>query len=328
MKFLIVGAGALGGYFGGRLLEIGREVTFLVRPRRMAQLDRDGLVVKSQFGDMLFPRPPALLSGEIRSTFDVVIVSCKAYDLPETMESFAAAVGPDTMILPLLNGVAHLDQLTARFGAGHVLGGQCLISATLDAQNVIQHLNDSHTLGFGECDGRNTARIEALSAAFSGAKFDARLSGEIIQEMWEKFVFIASAAGITCLMRSAIGDIAAAGGSAIALQLFEECSSIAAHAGFGPRPSSKERSRAILTTPGSPITASMLKDIERNAPTEADHILGDLLHRADPSLADASVLRIAYTHLKCYGERRAREARSAKSTPFPADALGQVGAAD
>ncbi|OEZ32429.1 2-dehydropantoate 2-reductase [Variovorax boronicumulans] len=309
MRFLMVGAGALGGYFGARLLAAGRDVTFLLRPGRAAQLATTGLVVRSPFGDLDLPTPKHVLAPQIAGPYDVVVVGCKAYDLDATMDSFAPAVGPDTVILPLLNGLGHIDRLVARFGEARVLGGLCMISATLDDEGRVQHLNDMHSLSYGErADGRSP-RIDDIAAQFAGANFTATASETIAQDMWEKWVFIASAAGLTSLMHASIGDIVAAGGEDVALAIFDECCAIAAHNGFAPRPGALTRGRAVVTTAGSPMTASMYKDMARGARVEADHILGDLLARA-PRTASAtpSVLRTAYVHLKAYEFRRAREA--------------------
>jgi 2-dehydropantoate 2-reductase len=308
VRFLVVGAGAIGGYFGGRLLEVGRDVTFLVRPGRAAQLATTGLVIRSRLGDVVLPSPPRVLAPELSSHFDVVLLSCKAYDLEPAMASFAPAVGPDTAILPLLNGLSHLDRLSDRFGGDRVLGGQCFISASLDPGGVVLHLNESHTLSFGERVGERSARVQAIAAAMGGARFDARASDEILQEMWEKWVFIAAAAGITCLMRAPVGDIVAAGGADLAVALLDECGAVAEAAGCAPRPDFVERNRALLTAAGSGLAASMLRDVERSAPTEVDHIIGDMLRRrGDAPEADQSLLRIAYTHLKAYEARRVRE---------------------
>ena len=308
MRILVVGAGAIGGYFGGRLIEVGRDVTFLVRPKRAAQLAETGLVVKSRFGDVILKVPPTVQAHKIDRHFDLVLLSCKAYDLDAAIDSFAAAVGPETAILPLLNGMRHLDVLDERFGAAHVLGGQCLIAATLDDSGRIVHLNDSHLLTFGERDGNRSPRIDAILQEMSQANFASRASSVILLEMWEKWVFLATLAGITCLMRSAIGDIAAAGAAHLALELLEECRSIAARKGFTPRPEFLERTRRTVTAAGSPLTASMLRDMERRAWIEADHILGDLLRRGSqvPN-ADRSLLQLAYRHLKAYEARRDRE---------------------
>ena len=168
-------------------------------------------MIRSRLGDAALPAPPFVLAENLHTPFDVVVVGCKAYDLAETMAAFAPAVGPQTVILPLLNGMRHFDDLQQRFGAERVLGGLCMISAALDAAGAVQHLNDLHVLVFGELDGSPSARVAEIEADFAGAKFDARASSQVQLELWEKWVFIASAAAITCLMRASIGDIVAAG---------------------------------------------------------------------------------------------------------------------
>jgi 2-dehydropantoate 2-reductase len=310
MRILVVGAGAIGGYFGGRLLQAGRDVTFLVRPGRAQRLKETGLSIRSRFGDVDLPAP-VVTANALRAPFDLVLLSCKAYDLEGAMDSVAPAVGADTAILPLLNGMRHLDLLEQRFGAAAVLGGQCLISTTLDADGRVLHLNDNHSLSFGERDGSDSERVRAIASALSGAMFEARASREILQEMWEKWVFIATGAGITCLMRSTVGDIVAAGAADLASGLLDECAAIAVRAGFPPRQATLQRSRTTFTTAGSGLTASMLRDVERGARTEADHVLGDLLRRSGETAEPRSLLRIAYAQLCAYESRRARESRAA-----------------
>jgi 2-dehydropantoate 2-reductase len=299
MRILVVGAGAVGGYFGGRLLQAGRDVTFLVRPRRAAELAKHGLTIRSPVGDFHRPSPPTVLQEDLAQPFDLVLLSCKAYDLDGAMASFAKAVGPTTAILPLLNGMRHIDQLAERFGREHVLGGQCVISGTLDADGAVVHLNDWHGLTFGELDGSRSQRIETIAVALLDAGFDARLSDEIRHEMWEKWVLIATTAGMTCLMRASVGEYVAAGAADLALGLLSECASIAAAQGFPLREPALARARKALTASGSPFKASMLRDIERGKPVEGDQILGDLLRRAaKPN--DISLLRVATLHVKAY----------------------------
>ena len=307
MRILVVGAGALGGYFGGRLKSAGRDVTFLVRPRRAEQLAKTGLVIRSPFGDLNLAKPPTIAAENLYQPFDLILLSCKSYDLESAMESFARAVGPNTAILPLLNGMKHMDSLGARFGTAAVLGGQCFISATLDPEGRILHLNDMHLLSFGEQDGAKSARVEKIASELSGNGFDAHLSTAITQEMWEKWAFIAAAAGIGCLMRGAFGDIVAAGASHFGAEIFAECCAIAAENGFPPGDAAAERNRALITARGSPIAPSMLRDIERGAPIEADHIVGDILHRGGNRLGGFPLLQIGYAHLKTYEARRQRE---------------------
>lgn len=308
MRILMIGAGAIGGYFGGRLLAAGRDVTFLVRERRAAQLEATGLVVKSPQGDLTLPHPPTLLSNRIHEPFDLIVVSCKAYDLADAIESFAPAVGPATQILPLLNGMAHLDLLDARFSRQAVLGGKCAISTTLDDAGTILHLNPMQSLSFGERDGGLSPRVEAVRAQLAGAGFDAVASAQIVQDMWEKWVFLAALAASTCLMRASAGTIVAAPqGTALLLQLFDECIAIASSQGRPPAPAFVARARTMLTTPGSTIKASMLRDIERQARIEADHVVGDLLRRRPAGLdggAGLSALEMAYAHLKAYEASR------------------------
>ena len=306
MKILVIGAGAIGGYFGGRLLEAKRDVVFLVRPRRAGQLAKTGLVIKSPRGDVNIPNPPTVQADALHQHFDLILLSCKAYDLDDAIESFAPAVGPKTMILPLLNGMRHLDSLEQRFGAKAVLGGQCVISSTMDPDGQIIHLGDFHTLTFGERDGARTERTRTIEEEFSRANFDADLVEDILQEMWEKWIFIASLAGITCLMRAAVGDIVTAGGADLAIALLDECTTIASQQGFPPRAAALQRSRAMLTATGAPLTASMLRDVEGNARTEFEHVLGDLMRRGRTKETTASVLRMAYVHLAAYEARQRR----------------------
>lgn len=344
IRILTVGAGSIGGYFGGRLLAAGRDVTFLVHAPRATQLAQTGLVIRSPRGDLDLLAPPTITAEALRAAaavytaqeaqeargnyehFDLILLSVKAYDLEAAMDDFAPAVGPHTLILPLLNGMRHLELLDARFGSDHVLGGQCVISTTLDPDGRIVHLGEVASLSFGarersdgsagSGDGSRSEQHVAIAAALSVAGFEARLSEAIMQEMWEKWVFIATGAGITCLMRAAVGDIVAAGAADLPEMLLEECAAIAAQQGFAVRAAVMQQDRATFTAPGSPLTASMLRDIERGAPIEADQIIGDLLRRAhgdrraeEQERRRASpLLHIAYAHLKSYEARRAREA--------------------
>jgi 2-dehydropantoate 2-reductase len=307
MRFLVVGAGATGGYFGGRLLEAGCDVTFLVRPARAERLAATGLTIASPAGNVTLRSPPTVLAAGLRTPFDAVLLSCKAYDLDGAIASFAPAVGPNTAVVPLLNGMRHLDALDARFGADRVLGGSCFISAKLDEGGQIAHVSDIHRLAFGERAGGRSPRVEALAAAMAGAKFEAVPSAQILLVMWEKWVFLASLAGITCLARAAVGDIVAAGGADLAAALLEECRAIAAAAGYPPRADALKASFARLTDPESSVTASMLGDVERRGRTEADHVLGDLLRRrGGASDGDLSLLRVAYVAVKAAETRAAR----------------------
>ncbi|MDR3444579.1 MULTISPECIES: 2-dehydropantoate 2-reductase [unclassified Dyella] len=307
MRILVIGAGATGGYFGGGLLESGGDVTFLVREKRAAQLAEHGLMIRSSLGDVTLPAPSTVQAGDLRETYDLILLSCKAYHLPQVIEDMAPAVGSSTVILPVLNGMRHLDLLDARFGKERVLGGQCVIAATLDAQGTVRHLNQSHSVTFGERDGSRSERVEGILASMSKAKFEPRLSTTILQDMWDKWVFLASLAGITCLMRAPVGDImAASGGEQATLQLLEDCRSVAEHNGHAPSETVLARARGVLTEKGSALSASMMRDLEQGGLIEADHVVGDLLTRSKAMAAELPMLRTAYAHLKAYEARRAR----------------------
>ncbi|ACB22112.1 2-dehydropantoate 2-reductase [Methylobacterium radiotolerans] len=313
MRTLIVGAGATGGYYGARLAEAGADVTFLVRPARAAKLAADGLNVRSPLGDLHLPDPPTVTADKLAGAgrFDLILLSCKAYDLDSAVADLAPAVGPDTAILPVLNGMSHLDVLDARFGAERVLGGSCAIAATLAPDGAIRHMSELCSITYGERDGSRSSRIEAVDALMRGLKFQPRLSDVILQEMWEKWVFLATLAGATTLMRAAVGDIVAApGGTALITALHAECTSVAAASGFEPRAVVAERARAQLTAAGSTFTASMLRDIENRGRIEADHVIGDLIARGERLTPEMPfpLLTAVYTGLKAYEARRAREA--------------------
>ena len=313
MRILIVGAGAIGGYFGARLIAAGRDVTFLVRARRAEQLRRTGLQVTSPLGDLSLPTPPTTTAETLKDFYDLVIVSSKSYDLEGSIKDFAAGVGPNSQVLPLLNGLRHLDVLDARFGASRVLGGLARISTTLDAEGRIHQLGPFNALAFGArvSAARGTgaqSQVDAIAAALQVSGFDAHLSTDILHEMWEKWVFIAAAAATTTLMRATVGDIVAAEAQDIPLGLFKECSAIAAANGFAPREAAVKAGLSVLTAPGSLFTASMLRDIEQGSRIESDHIVGDLLGRA--SNTPAPLLSTAYAHLRAYEARRKRQAKT------------------
>jgi 2-dehydropantoate 2-reductase len=311
MKILVIGAGALGGYFGACLVRAGRDVTFLVRPQRAEQLAQDGLGIVSPHGDFNVPAA-TVLAADLHRNFDLVLVGTKSYSLPEAMEQFAPAVGPATAILPILNGMAHLDALSARFGSGHVLGGMALINAGLDAAGRVVLVFPNHDLVFGEIAGGFSDRTDALSTLFEGTGFNPKVSDNILLDMWEKWALLGIGASMTCLMRAPIGDtLAVPGGRELILRLLAECWAVATAAGFPPRPAFTEFTTGLFTATGSPLKASMLRDIERGFPTEGDHILGQLTSRARALEVDTPILDLARIHVAAYEAGRAREAAAA-----------------
>ena len=305
MRFLILGAGAVGGYFGGRMLEAGCDVTFLVRPGRAEKLAKQGLAITSPAGDVHLDAPPTRQASELKETFDVILVSCKAYDLDDAIESIAPAVGPGTIIVPLLNGMGHLEKLDERFGVERVAGGSCFISARITGPSGVAHLSEAHRIALGHRRESQVQIVDAIAEELRRAKFETQRSDDILLTMWEKWSFLATLAGTTCLMRASIGDIIAAGGLEFIKEMAEECRRIAEENGFVPRAENWEWSMGHLTDPHSSMTASMLDDVESDGRTEADHILGDLLRRQSPS-HPASLLKLAYMGVTASDRRKRR----------------------
>jgi len=309
MKVLILGAGAVGGYFGGRLVQAGADVTFLVRPQRAQKLAQTGLVIKSPLGDAQIP-VRTVLQEAVRPDYDLVILSCKAYDLETSIAAVGGAMGPNTLILPVLNGMAQLPRLEQAFGSARVPGGTCYIASTLGADGSILHLGKFQGITCGPRAGnhaRTGALLQELAQAYARVTVECKVSADIEQDMWEKFVLLASLAAMTCLMRASVGEILAAyDGEALMREMLSTCIAAAAAAGHAPRAESLQRTESMLFARGSAFTASMLRDIESGGRVEADHIVGDMLRRARAAGADARLLATAYCHLQAYEARRDR----------------------
>ncbi|HTU71657.1 MAG TPA: 2-dehydropantoate 2-reductase [Candidatus Baltobacteraceae bacterium] len=299
MRILVVGAGATGGFFGGLLARAGRDVTFLVRPARAQALREHGLQIKSPRGDFTLA-PQIAQTGTLSSTFDLILLGVKAYTLEDAMNDFAPAVGPQTAIVPTLNGMRHIDLLTARFGKSAVLGGVCIVSSTLDESGRIVQLTDMQSLTYGELSGELTTRIRQVDATLQGAGFAASASQHIVRDMWEKWVIIATLGASTCLMRGSIGAIVAAGGAPVIEATLEECASVARAAGYPPTDAFVADMRARFTAAGSPLTASMYRDLQAGAKVEADQILGDLVGRAREFGLSTPLLAASYVQLNVY----------------------------
>jgi 2-dehydropantoate 2-reductase len=306
MRFLVLGAGAVGGYFGGRLAEAGRDVTFLVRGPRVAALAQQGLSVQSPLGDFHVPVKVAT-ADRLGGPYDVVLLTAKHYDLDGAIAAIGPAVGANTAVLPLLNGLVHLDKLDAAFGPERVLGGVAYVGAVLLPDGTIRHVNRLSGIAFGERAGGTSERVRVIAEDFAGSKIDAPGNDAILQEMWEKFFMMGAMAGMNCLLRGAIGEIVATrDGAALMREALAECRAVAAAAGYPPRPPAVDRVTAMLTEPGSVNSASMRQDLEAGRRTEADAIVGDMIRRGDGFGVATPLLRAAYCALQVHENRRAR----------------------
>jgi len=300
MRLLVVGAGATGGYFGGRLAAAGRDVTFLVRPHRAAQLHADGLRIVSPHGDLMV-HPKLIAVGDSMAPFDAVLLAIKAYSLDAAMNDCASSVGPATMILPVLNGMRHVDALRDRFGENALVGCVCKIASVMDGEGRIVQLTGVHDLAYGEMNGEQSARMEQLNAFMQVAGFDATHSHSIEREMWEKWVMLASIGAVNCLMRGTIGEVEAArGGTGVALQILEEVIAIVTALGHPLRQEFVRSMKDLLTRKDSETTSSMYRDLESGSRVEADQIIGDLLARASTAGVGTPLLTATYAHLSVY----------------------------
>lgn len=300
MRTLVLGAGGTGGYFGGRLAEAGADVTFLVRARRRAQLAAQGLRIESPFGNAEL-QAKCLSAGEIETPYDLILLSCKAYHLEQSLEDIAPAVGDDTAILPLLNGMGHIDLLTERFGEARILGGLCHLAVTLTGEGLVKHMSKLHRVTFGELDGARSPRCEAIEALFKNVNFDSKLSEAIRPDLWKKWTLLATLAGMTCLMRSAMDAIVATDrGADYTRAMLEECTRVSAAEGFDLGEKFLESTYGFLTNKSAVQTSSMLRDIENGAEVEADHIIGDLIVRGRRHGVATPLLDMAYCHLQAY----------------------------
>ncbi len=304
MKILVVGAGAIGGYFGAKLAQAGRDVTFLVRGSRALELQRDGLQIVSPIGNLTI-QPRTIAANEIRSTYDIILLGVKAPALDSAIADMKPAVAPQTMIYPALNGMGHMDALAQAFGKHAILGGVCMVSTTLDQQGRIIQLNPTQKLAYGELTGEITPRIQSFDETISHAGFDTELSTHIVQDMWNKWVFIATIGLGTCLFNGDIGQInSVPDGEPAILQCLDECASVANASGFPIPEPFLARIRQIGIDKNSRLDSSMFRDMRNGANVEVESILGDLLKRGQSRNLKIPLLQAGCVRLRIYQKSR------------------------
>ena len=305
MRILMLGAGAVGGYFGGRMVAAGSDVTFLVRKGRATQL-RNGLKIESLHGDATIP-VKAITGAESPDTYDAVILSCKAYGLMGALDSISPYVCSGMPILPLLNGFAHLELIERRFPSAVVWGGSAGIAATMTDNGTIRqmHPNQIITTGIRADQSSSAAQLESLVSEMTRAEINATVSSDIEGAMWEKWTFLTTLAASTCLMRGSISQILATEyGEGFIAALFDECNRTAIAEGHPPASSPAVDYRGMLFDRESDFTASMLRDMDAGGLTEADHIVGDMIARAERHKIDTPNLKVAYSRLQVYESQR------------------------
>ena len=304
MRILILGAGAVGGYLGARLIEAGADITFLLREMRLNSIRKDGLIIKSELGDVSL-KPKYITSERLKPNYDLVLITCKAYSLINAANDIKPAIGKETLILPILNGVSHLQYLDDFFGRDKVMGGLVHLAVEMNAQGAIEHLNNFHRLIFGIRHPGQAAHGRLFNDILSKSQFDFRLSTHIQHDMWEKFIFLTSLAGATCLFRGNVGEIMKSErGRDFILGIFQECVDIATSFGNAPNKNTILEYIELLTEAESVYTSSMLRDIKSGIATEANHILGEMLKRGIEKNSPTTLLGYAYSHLQVYESQR------------------------
>ncbi|KMO94722.1 ketopantoate reductase family protein [Streptomyces roseus] len=303
MRILTVGAGAVGGWFGARLARSGQDVTFLVRPERAAALRERGLRVTG-LGEDLSLAPELVTAEALSHPYDLVLLSVKSTALDRAAKDLAPAVGPGTAIVPLLNGVAHLDQLTDRFGGAQVLGGVAKVVTTLNEHGDIVRMAPPSVVITGELDGRPSARVDAVRAVLTRAGIDSPATSDVVGSMWHKWVFISTLAAVTCLGRGSVGEVAAVpGGAALGTSVLAEAAAVSAAAGHPVPDAELSFTARTVTAPGSPLTPSMYRDLASGRPTEVEHVLGDLIARARSLHVPTPLLDLATLQLRVHQRR-------------------------
>lgn len=302
MRILVLGAGGVGGFFGGRLVEKGEDVTFLVRSKRKKQLEERGLVIRSVNGDFSF-QPKLITKEDQTAPFDVILFSTKAYHLNEAIQDLKPFVGESTVIIPLLNGIAHVSLLQKEFGEEKVIGGLCFIETTLNNQGEIVQTSAANRLMFGEMKSQDSERIKHISKAFAGTKSSFILSENITQDMWHKYLFITVMSGVTTLMRAPIGPIRESeGGRDFIQNLFEECMEIMRCVGVPIKDNIVQEHMKIIDKISYNMKSSMQRDMEKGSSIEAKHLQGYLLDVAEQFSIEAPLLGAVYQNLKVYEE--------------------------
>ena len=304
-RILVLGAGGVGGYFGARLTEGGADTTFLLRGKRREQVAANGIKIHSDFFDDASIQVNTIATEEIDQPYDLIILTCKAYQLGAAMDAIAPAVGDDTAILPLLNGMKQIDVLQSRFGAGKVLGGTTYIGAKVDAETGdIVHFGDFHRIAYGEVDGSRSARVEAFAALNDTVKFDIYLQDDILQTMWDKFAMLCAMSSVNTLARATVGEILdTPSGHEFLTAALEECRDTAAALGHTVSPKTIATYEKMFSTQGSKFASSMLRDVQAGNPTEGDHIIGDMVNRAQAKGLQTPILLAARAGLAVHESR-------------------------
>ncbi|CAG7600664.1 ketopantoate reductase family protein [Leucobacter soli] len=301
MRILIVGAGAVGGYFGACLAQAGAEVTFLVRPARAASLAITGLVLVDLDCERTTVPVTTVTADRLDDGWDVVLLAVKATGLASALVDLEPAIGAQTVILPILNGIDHISSLCERFGAQHVLGGVAVVATELGSDGEIVQVAPGASIAFGELDGTTSDRTTCLLDVLAKAGLEAAVSESIMRDVWEKWLFMAAGGAASVLLGGTVGAIVATtDGADVVRLLIKEVVGVQRAEGYPPRDDALDRVLKVLTQPGSSFTTSLYRDFKAGRPTEVEPILGSLVHRAVIRRIGTPLLRAATIRLRVH----------------------------
>ena len=299
MKILVLGVGGIGGFFGGYLHESGADVTFLVRPKRKALLITDQLKVISPLGNLNLD-PKLILAEELKPVYDIILISCKTYDLDQAIIDLRPTKGRG-LIIPLLNGITHMKKLDEEFGKDNIMGGLAHISSNVNEDGTIEHFSEFKKLTFGNRDLSKNNAVKEFAEVCAKTKFDVVLSEDINLDLWKKWVFISTVAGATTLFSCSLGEIVRNDfGKKIIIDLFDECRSIAKLYEFNFEDSEVDTILKTITSSSSPIKASMQRDVEKKSFTEHEQIFGDLIIKGQKYNFECPILMSCYIRMNVY----------------------------
>jgi 2-dehydropantoate 2-reductase len=272
MRIAIVGAGAVGGYFGGRLAEAGEDVVFLARGAHLDAIRKNGLEVESIAGNFQIFPAQATDDPKEAGIPDVVLVAVKAWQVPEAAESIRPMLGPGTFVVPLENGVRAPDQLAAVVGAERVVPGLCKVASQIVGPGKIRHVGVAPWIAFGERDGSASPRVERLRAAFSRAKgVTVEIPADINVALWEKFLFIAPVSGVTAVARAPFGPVRTRPETRRLLEeAMREVFHVARARGVTLPEGAVERTMGFVDTLPPESTPSMQRDVVEGRPSELE----------------------------------------------------------
>ncbi|KYP79586.1 hypothetical protein AYJ22_14165 [Ferroacidibacillus organovorans] len=283
MKMGVMGAGAVGGYFGGLLAKSGVDVRFLVRPARAAQLQKEGFSVRSVHGDFSID-PVVTTSIADMEDVDVLLLAVKNYHLTNALPDLKALAKKGVVLLPLLNGVRHMDELMNAVDPGHLLGGSCYIEVTLDERGHVVQTSDIRDLVFGPLRGAQTVREDLpdlllrLQDVFTNAGFPGLLHQEIMREMWKKYVFLCAFSGVTASTRAPIGVTASTPATRNLYQgMVEELLAVAKARQIGLTDHMVDVMMQRLDQIDPNMTSSLHRDLAKGLPLEVDSLQGALM---------------------------------------------------